>query len=1156
MCHQAQSQRRRGTLALFAGAIWGSVSAGSPVAGEDRIDFNRQIRPLISNHCVACHGPDEKERKGDLRLDTLEGATTDLGGYAAVVPGKPDESEMLLRILSEDDEEVMPPPKKGKRFTPEQADLIRRWIAQGGKYEKHWSYNPPVKTEPPMVTDAAWPVNEIDRFLLARLEKEGLKPSPEADRYTLARRLSLDLTGLPPSWDEVEAFVKDASPDAYEKFVASLMAKPAFGEHWAQQWLDLARYADSSGYPSDQPREIWGYRDWVIGALNRNLPFDRFTIEQIAGDLLPSPTEDQIIATAFHRNTMTQNEGGTSDEEFRVAAVVDRVNTTMAVWMGTTMACAQCHTHKFDPITQHEYFSVYAILNQSSDADLKDESPLHSFFTAEQKAKRALLEQEIGGLEKRFASPDPAWLSGLETWDAAFPRDLAWQAPKPDKTTTSPEAGGATAGVDGFVAVAKNATKATHVVELPLSPGPLRALKLETRPVAGFGNFVLTGLTAEILPADGAKGPSARFVRIELPGKGKLLQLAEVEVFSAGSNVATKGKASQSSQYDVAEARRAIDGKTEGDYHKHSVAHTSEEDNPWWEVDLGAEVPLDRIVVWNRTDGNVGNRLEGFRVLALDAKRAAVWKREALPAPKDKAELGLGGPVPVSFSLASADFEQGGFPASSLLKASGKDTPGWAVGGATDRPHELTLLVKGTVEAQEGSRLRVTLAQNSSHANHLLGSFRIAHSGDARIARWLDTPAPVAAVLAKPAAARSEGERKILTDHYVRQVAPENGKERARLAAAKKELEAIKPVTVPIMRELAEKERRETKVQIRGNWQNLGDTVGPGVPAAFHPLPDKSPKNRLGLAQWLVSRENPLTARVAVNRHWEAVFGTGIVSTSEEFGAQGELPFHPELLDWLAVDFMEHGWDVKRLLTQLVTSRAYRQESRVSPELQERDPDNRLLARGPRFRPSGELLRDQALAVGGILSVKMGGPGVRPMAPNLGLSTAFGRSNDWTTSVGEDRHRRSVYTEVRRNGPYASFTTFDAPNREVCTIRRGRTNTPLQAFVTMNDPVFVEANQALARRLAGEVKTGDPAAKVRQAFRLALSREADESEVATLTRLRGEALVVFRADAEAAKKMATEPIGPAPEGADLADLAAWTATANVIMNLDEFLMRR
>ncbi len=1141
---------RNSPAALFAWCLFASTAMA-----EERIDFNRDIRPLISNHCVACHGPDEEDRKAGLRLDTAEGARADLGGYAAIVPGKPEESELLLRILSEDPDEVMPPPKKGQRLAPEQADLVRRWIAQGGDYERHWSYQPPAKTKPPAVGDAAWSANEIDRFLLARMEREGLAPRPEADRHALARRLSLDLTGLPPSWAEVEAFVNDQRPDAYARYVASLLAKPAYGEHWAQLWLDLARYADSSGYPSDQPREIWGYRDWVVDAIHRNLPFDQFTIEQIAGDLLPDPTEAQTIATAFHRNTMTQNEGGTSDEEFRVAAVVDRVNTTLAVWMGTTMACAQCHTHKYDPITQHEYFQVFAILNQSADADRKDEAPVFEFLTAAQKEQKAALAKEIGGLEKRFDAPDPAWLAGLEAWDAAFPRDLAWHRPVPDKATSDVE-GGAKVGEDGFVSVAKNAATATHRVELPLPEGDLGAVRLETEPAAGFGNFVLTALSAEILPPEDSKGAVARYVRVELPGKAKILQLAEVEVFSEGKNVAPAGKASQSSQYADAAAGRANDGRTDGDYAKGSVAHAAQQDDPWWEVDLGGEHAIERIAVWNRTDGGTGARLEGFRLLALDAARNPVWKQDSLPAPKEQAEFRPGGPVALEFSTAVADYEQSGFPAASLLTPADKDNPGWAVAGAHDRAHHLTLLTRGPKRVEPGSRLRLVLEQKSRYENHVLGRFRVATTGDERLARVLALPEDIRAILVKAPADRSEADAKALADHYVRHLAPEGAKDRARLAAAKKELEGIKPSTVPVMVELPEAERRKTQVQRRGNWEDLGDEVGPGVPAAFHPFPEGAPKNRLGLAQWLVSPDNPLTARVVVNRCWEALFGIGIVATSEEFGAQGELPFHPDLLDWLAVDFMEHGWDVKRLLTQIVTSRAYRQDSVVTPELRERDPDNRFLARGPRFRPSGELLRDQALAVGGLLSRKMGGPGVRPMAPNLGLSTAFGRSNDWTTSEGEDRHRRSLYTEVRRNGPYASFTTFDAPNREVCTIRRGRTNTPLQAFVTLNDPVYVEAAQAFARRLATEVTSGDSAAKVRRAYRLALSREADESEVATLTRLHGEALALYRADAEAAKQMATEPLGPAPEGADLAELAAWTATVNVVMNLDEFLMRR
>lgn len=1144
----------RNTPIIAVAAAFFVASEGAQSA-DDKIDFNRDIRPLISNHCNACHGPDEKQRKADLRLDTPEGATADLGGYAAIVPGKPGDSEIIARLITDDEDEVMPPKGKGKRFTPEQVALVRKWIEQGGKYEVHWSYAKPVKRELPAVKNAAWPANEIDRFLLARLEKEGLQPMAEADRRTLARRVTLDLTGLPPSWAEVEAFVKDARPDAYEHFVDAVLKKPSFGEHWAGIWLDLARYADSSGYPSDQPREIWAYRDWVIGALNRNLPFDQFTIEQLAGDLLPQPTDDQIIATAFHRNTMTQNEGGTSDEEFRTAAVVDRVNTTLAVWMGTTMACAQCHTHKFDPISQKEYFQVFSILNQSADADKGNEAPLHSLYTQADRERKASLESQIGELDNTFANPPKEWLSGLGKWDAAFPRDLAWLSPKPAKATTTSD-GGAKVADDGTVTIAKNADTATHTVELPLPAGPLGAVRLETKPAAGFGIFVITALRAEIVPAQTSKGPAARFVRIELPGKGKMLQLAEVEVFSGGANVATSGKASHSSQYMDAEAKRAIDGRTDGEYAKGSVSHTAGQDDPWWEVDLGAAKNLERIAVWNRTDGNVANRLDGFRVVALDANRQPVWESGTqAKAPAKNQDFAIAGPRSLTFSAAYADHEQEGFPAAALIKAT-KDKPGWAVGGSADKPHALTLLLKAPAGIETGSTLRITVEQKSAQKQHTLGAFRVSATGDARIAQIASLPGAVADALRQPAAERSAASLKAVVDHYVRNVAKESAADRAKLAALIKERDAIKPVTVPIMQELAEKDRRKTQIQRRGNWQDLGDEVGPGVPSAFNPFPDDAPKNRLGLARWLVSRDNPLTARVTVNRYWEAIFGVGIVRTGEEFGAQGELPFHPELLDWLAVDYMEHGWDTKRMLKQLVTTRAYRQDSRTTPALIERDPDNRLLSRGPRFRPTGELLRDQALAAGGLLSAKMGGPSVRPMAPSLGLSTAFGRSNDWTVSEGEDRHRRSVYTEIRRNGPYASFSTFDAPNREVCTIRRGRTNTPLQAFVTLNDPVFVEANQALARRLLAEVKTGGVPEKITHAYRVCLSRDPDASEVATLGNLFADSLATFKADAGAAQKMATEPIGPAPQGADIAELAAWTATANVIMNLDEFLMRR
>lgn len=1128
------------TLALVSSAL------------AEPVDFSKQIRPILSENCFFCHGPDEKKREAGLRLDEEAGAKSDNDGVIAVVPGNPEKSALIQRIVSTDPDEVMPPPKQHKTITPEQIALLKEWIQQGAKWGKHWSYEKVVRPTVP-----AGAKNPVDAFLMKRLKAEGLGYSPAADRATLIRRVALDLTGLPPTLEELARFSSDKSDtSALSDVVSHYLAKPSYGEHWARQWLDLARYADSSGYPSDQPREIWAYRDWVIRALNANMPFDQFTIEQLAGDLLPNPTDDQLIATAFHRNTMTQNEGGTDDEEFRNAAIIDRVNTTFAVWMGTTMACAQCHTHKYDPLTINEYFQFYAFLNQSADSDKKDEVPLHSFDTPETRQNRERLKSEIDALEKKFATPDAKWLAGLDAWDRGFARDLGWQSPKPATVSTKSKQTAAIAA-DGTVSIPKTSDTDTYTIELPATGDKLSALRLETFPVEGFGNFVISDVKAEVVPPDAKAAPQARFVRIELPGQKKLLQLAEVQVFSGPDNIAPQGKATQSSMYADAAAKRANDGNTEGDYQKSSVAHTSgNENDPWWEVDLKAAKPIDRIVVWNRTDGGTGKRLDGFRVVLLDDKRQTVWKSDATPAPdKDKA-FAISGPVAVSFTTAIADYEQSGFSAASVLKPKDKKNQGWAVAGATDKPHTLTLLAASPVVVPQGSKLRVTIAQNSEHKQHTLGKFRLSFTGDARVQQVTKVPANVVAALSQ--AQRTPPQQKTAVDYYVRNVAKESATERTRLAAANKELAAIKPVTVPIMRDLDPKQRRVTKVQLRGNWQALGDEVSEATPAVFNPLPSNAPKNRLTMARWLVSRDNPLTARVTVNRLWESIFGTGIVRSSEEFGSQGDLPVHPELLDWLAAELMDSGWDIKHMLKLMLTSQAYQQSSKSTPELNERDPDNRLLARGPRFRPTGELLRDQALAVSGLLSEKMFGPPVRPMTPNMGLSTAFGRSNDWTVSEGEDKHRRSVYTEVRRNSPYASFTTFDAGNREVCLIRRSRTNTPLQAFVTLNDPVFLETHQAMARRIV--LKDGKDRKDVKDRlslmFRLCLAREPTATELTTLTQLYSDSLATYQKDAAAAMRMATEPLGPVEAGADVVELAAWTAVANVVMNLDEFLMRR
>ncbi len=806
-------------------------------AADSGPDFTREVRPILAAKCFQCHGPDDKTRKAGLRLDERSGAIKELkSGSRAIVPNKPEESALVERITSTRPSAVMPPAKAGKPLTPEEIATLRRWVEHGAPYPPHWAYVKPVRPPLPTARDAGWCANPIDYFVLARLEKEGLHPSAPADRYALVRRVTLDLTGLPPTLAEADRFVHDSSPDAYDRLVDRLLASPAYGERWAQVWLDLARYADSQGYANDPDRTIWRYRDWVIEALNHNLPYDQFTIQQLAGDLLPNPTPEQRIATGFHRNTLTNTEGGTNPEEFRSVAVVDRVNTTFQVWLGTTIACAQCHNHKYDPFTQKEYYQLYAIFNNSEDANTGDDAP--TITTA------------VIGQEEAFS----------------------------------------------------------------------------------------------ILGAQ------------------------------------------------LAEARKRLDEETR----------------------------------------------------KIDARQKE-WEEEVAPTalPKDLAAL-------------------------------------------VDQPRE-----------KRDKKLQEKLT-----AYHR-GLFR----------KWVAYDAEVKALAARF--------QKVST-------------------------------TTPVMRE---GKPRPTHVHHRGNFQDLGEAVNPGLPAVFPQPPMGEPMNRLTLARWLVSPDNPLTARVAVNRLWEEVFGVGIVLTSEDFGTQGELPSHPELLDWLATEYQRTGWDTKAMLRLLVTSAAYRQTSAVSEELRMRDPFNRLLARGPRVRLEAETVRDQALFVSGLLTPKQYGPPVQPPRPNFGLSAAFGSTTDWKTDTGEDRYRRGLYIRWRRNAPYPSLTTFDAPERTFCTVRRLRTNTPLQALVTLNDPVYVEAAQALASRIVreGGATTHD---RVVHGFRLCLSRPPSEKETKRLEELFEQARAQFTADPAKATAMATKPLGAAPSDTNVMDLAAWTVVGNVLLNLDETLAKR
>ncbi|MBT3636433.1 MAG: DUF1553 domain-containing protein [Opitutae bacterium] len=923
------------------------------------IDFNSQIKSLLSNRCIACHGPDEEHREAGLRIDTFEGATRDLDGYSAIVPGNPEDSEILFRVtLPKGDEERMPPKGKGEPLSKEEVALLTEWIKQGAEYDKHWSYKQTVRPEVPAN------VHPVDHFIRKRLQEEGIKPSTKAGRRTIARRVSLDLIGLPPKLDEVNAFVTDKAPNAYDKFVDRLLARPEFGEHWARMWLDLARYADSAGYADDPPRTIWAYRDYVIRAFNKNLPFDQFTIEQLAGDLLPEPTEDQLVATAFHRNTQTNNEGGTNDEEFRNVAVVDRVNTTFATWMGTTMACANCHTHKYDPITHEEYFKVFDILNQTEDSDKRDERPFLQVKDASSEQRRAPLRKQIEELKAKIKEKKPV--------------------------------------------VAKNA--------LPVRKGPLKA----------------------------------RYVRIVNPDKQSYLHLAEVEVYQGGKNLARAGKATQISTGYNGPAKLAIDGNTNGDYFvSKSVTHTAKADGPWLEIDLGSEQAIDRILVFNRTDGAAGSRLKQFWAVTYDSKRKPVWAHLSKKTPNPKWE------------------------------------------GKLPKTHE----------------------------------------------------------------ALSKGDKDFLAS-YLKIDQPSPGDELTKkLKDLEKKLAGIKGPTVPIFRELAEAKRRKTHIHLRGSYLNRGDQVEAGFPKSLFRAPEGVGKpTRLDLAKWLVDEKNPLTSRVSVNRFWEKIFGIGLVATSEEFGSQGELPSHPELLDWLATEFVRTGWDVKAFIKLLVTSETYLQNSHVTDEMAARDPVNRFLARGPRIRLSAEMVRDQALSVSGLLSSKMYGPPVRPPQPNMGLRAAFGGGIDWKTSAGEDRYRRGLYTTWRRSNPYPSMATFDAPNREVCTVRRDRTNTPLQALVTMNDPVYVEAAQSLARKMISSGETTPD--RLKSGFETCLSRPPTKQELDRLVKLFEQVRIRYAEDAELAKKMATNPIGPVPKDADLTDLAALTVAGNVMLNLDEMLMKR
>lgn len=1147
------------------------------------VDFKTEIRPILSNRCFACHGPDEEHVESGLKLDHVESAIAPAdSGKAAIVPGDSQASELVRRVLSQDENERMPPPHFGARLTERETELLRRWIDQGANYSNHWSYELPKSTRLPVEPSAwarqfpQWHGSAIDRMLLAKLETKQWDPSPPADRRTLLRRLCLDLTGLPPTLEQQEDFLNDDSPLAIENLVDSLLASPAYGEHWGRRWLDLARYADSAGYADDPVRTIWAYRDWVIRAFNNNLPFDAFTIEQLAGDLLPNAGPDTLVATAFHRNTLTNNEGGTNDEEFRNVAVVDRVNTTMAVWMGVTMACAQCHSHKYDPISQKEYFQVFAILNQTQDADRGDESPTYSWYSPEQRQRKQELEAELDRIQKQLDAPEDGLLAEQSQWVARLRSPIAW-SPLPIASVASQS--GQTAEIDaqGTALLSGNPKNDKLTVQVALPEGlkaeSLTGLRIQSHPdpslpgsgaSRGDGNFVLTHVAANLVQ-DARTGTHGRFIRIELPGKDRILSLAEVEVYSEGINVAKSGTATQSSEILGGAPSRAIDGKTSGEWQENSVTHTATSESPWWLLDLGQTRSVDALAVWNRTDNGLMDRLSGAKIQLLDENRNEVWQT-ALTKAAANHRWSLQPTQTWKANFASADYSQSGFAASNAIDADPKS--GWAVGGDITRSHALEIAGRVANAPAPGQplpfdperplQLRVELAFESQHPNAVLSRFSLGLSTDPRIDEWLALPGDIAGKLRQESLSSEESQS--LHRYYVSHVAPSRAPLRERRARLQQELDGIKPITtVPVLRELAPGQRRETKIQLRGNYRVTGDVVQPGFPVSLAKpwLQTNSSESisRLELARWLVSRENPLTARVLANRIWESIFGTGIVRTSEEFGSQGDLPTHPELLDYLALDLMEGGWDLKRFIRSLVLTAAYQQRSAVDPKRFEEDPENSYLSRGPRFRVAAEQVRDMALASAGLLSRRFYGPPTRPPQPSMGLSAAFGSRTDWETSQGEDRYRRALYTQWRRSNPYPAMATFDAPNREVCVLKRDRTNTPLQALVTLNDPVFMEAAQGLARRVVlRELPKASAQEQIVRVFELAVSRPPSAKEIDVVFKLLSDAQSELQSQREQAMKLATDPLGPLPDGVDPIALAAWSTVCNIVLNLDEFLM--
>jgi len=1018
----------RDSLAILFAFLAGSLFSIPVRAGEEPLEFNRDIRPILSDNCVFCHGPDEQERKAGLRLDTLEGARADLGGYAAIVPGKPDESELTARIHDTDPDSMMPPPDSSRRLSAEDREILKRWIEQGAAWQEHWAFEVPAKRTPPS-SPSAWAINEVDRFVEARLSAEGLEPSPEASKETLIRRVTLDLTGVPPTLAEVEDFLADVSPGAYERVVDRLLRSPRFAERMTWQWLEAARYADTDGYQNDGPRDMWRWRDWVLEAYRTGMPFDRFTIEQLAGDLLENPTHGQLVATGFNRNHRYNSEAGLVLEEFLLENAVDRVDTTSTVWMGLTMACARCHDHKYDPLSQREYFQLI------------------SYFDRVPESGRAI---KIGNSEPWIRSPTD---EQRKQWD--------------ERIAEAEEARDRLERLSATIDASLAAWERTD----PVVPGTILEQGLERR-VGGDAPIV----------ADGSRP-------IELDGT--IAGLTCQERFSIAFRLTPETVAS-----GAVLSNEAADTTRKGILVAFREGRLRFAIISRWIAGVGmieterSFTPGESVHVTLTNDGT--QRAAGMRILVN------------------------GRPV------------------------------------ATRTIHNTN---SNTMGVKSGVAMRVG---GSKHAGPWKGRvsdlrFYRGHTLTPGEARLLAIPETVADILAMAPSERSEAQAEKLRHGFLESAAPPDLRlafSQAREAEKRRiAFEDSLPTTM-VMHDAPVTE--PTRIRIRGEYHNKGEPVSPGVPEILSALSENQPDDRLGLARWLVDGDHPLTARVTVNRYWQMLFGRGLVKTAEDFGTQGSPPSHPDLLDWLAVDFVESGWDIRATLKTIVMSATYRQSSAVRSEHLAADPDNILLARAPRCKLAGNFLRDQALFVSGLLVEKPGGPSVKPYQP----ARLWKEASNFTykQDSGENLYRRSLYTYWKRTLAPPSMAVLDTADREWCSVRSKSTNTPLQALTLLNETAFFEAARRLGERTLREAGNADTD-RVRFAFRTVLSRLPNETEEEILVAGLADYRAACERDSALTARMGRVGESPLPGDLDPVELGAVTALANVILNLEEASVR-